>query len=158
MSLLFPLPKKVKVYFTHHFISSAAYELLEMAVEFRLAQFDREGKCAKEILCDDHSQNLIGIYTLKVLKVHYKTQHTNKLAILASNLKSNIKINEQRKISRIYSPLDIFKIDGEDIYSVNSSAEIDFHDQEVVKFWLQTTENVKISSEINVHFMFWKKK
>ena len=125
--------------------------------QFRLAEFDSKKKCAQEILCGQNYQNLVGIHRLKVLKVHYKTQENHKLAILASNLKSNVKINQERKISRIYSPLDIFEVKGEQIVSVSSNVEFDFHDQDVVQFWLQTTENVKIEAILNVHFLFWKK-
>ena len=125
--------------------------------QFRLAEFDSKKNCAQEILCGENYQNLVGIHRIKVLKVHYKAQEEHKLAILACNLKSNIKINQDRQISRIYSPLDIFEIKGEKIINLSSCVEFDFHDQEVVQFWFQTTNNVKIEAILNVHFLFWKR-
>ena len=125
--------------------------------QFRIAEFDSKKKCAQEILCGENYQNLVGIHRLKVLKIHYKTQEEHKPAIFACNLKSNIKINQNRQISRIYSPLDIFEIKGEQIVTLSSCVEFDFHDQDVVQFWFQTTNNVKIDAILNVHFLFWKR-
>ena len=127
-----------------------------------LAKYKHQTAFATESLLDDEGQSLIGVYGLKVLKIRVKyTAAVKNTAILCCSLFTCYKENSEGIISKVYAPVDIFKLEGsvgqESVLQVAHDFKLQFSDVKSVSYWLEDRDKKKLKNvELDV-LMAYKK-
>ena len=115
--------------------------------------------------CDNHGQNLIGVYefALKCVIFKLKKQITQyEIVCLKCNIVNSVVKNQDGSIVGIHSPIEYFQLKGEKNTFVlqkfsNTGEYFMFADKTQVQFWVTNLSEKKVDIELSVQFSFRKK-
>ena len=125
-----------------------------------IVAYNPSSKLAEKNLIDPYGQNLYGCQSVKFKSVFIKLlNNINIVAVLCSNLVTDVELTSSGKVQKIFAPIKIFELSGRKnqriVINIDQSECFNFTGISNVKFWITDFETNKcVDLDLNVHCLY----